>query len=126
MMRSKFLFLGSISALTGVAMGALGAHALKNILSPDLLETFKTAVHYQLWHALGLLVIALMQMQQPAAKWLDWAGWLMFVGILLFSGSLYGLVLLNYHWLGMITPIGGVSFLSAWLCLMLYAIRHPS
>ena len=112
-MKSAFLFFGAISALIGVGMGAFGAHGLKGILSPELLTVYQTGVTYQMWHALGLMGIALMRQQVPESKLLGWAGWLMFIGILLFSGSLYLLVLLDLKWLGMITPIGGVSFIIA-------------
>jgi uncharacterized membrane protein YgdD (TMEM256/DUF423 family) len=122
-MKSGFLFLGAISALIGVGMGAFGAHGLKVTLSPELLTVYQTGVTYQMWHALGLINIALISQQIPESKLLRWAGWLMFTGILLFSGSLYLLVLLDLKWLGMITPIGGVSFITAWLFIAIFATR---
>jgi len=124
-MRSVFLLLGAISAFTGVGMGAFGAHALKTVLSPELLEVYKTGVSYQMWHALGLIGIALIHRQASASKLILWAGRLMFAGIILFSGSLYLLTILNLKWLGMITPIGGVAFLGAWLLVILYAAKQP-
>lgn len=124
-MRSLFLLLGAISAFTGVALGAFGAHGLKAVLSPELLDVYKTGVNYQMWHALGLIGIALVQRQSPESKLIDWAGQLMFAGIVLFSGSLYLLAILNLKWLGMITPIGGVAFLVAWLLITLYAVKQP-
>jgi uncharacterized membrane protein YgdD (TMEM256/DUF423 family) len=120
-MKSSFLFLGAISALIGVGMGAFGAHGLKAILSPEMLTVYQTGVTYQMWHALGLIGIALMRLQTPESKLLSWAGWLMFIGILLFSGSLYLLALLDLKWLGMITPVGGVSFITAWLLIAIFA-----
>lgn len=122
-MKSGFLFLGAISALIGVGMGAFGAHGLKAALSPEMLTVYQTAVTYQMWHALGLIGIALMRRQVPESRLLNWAGCLMFAGILLFSGSLYLLALLNLKWLGMITPIGGVSFLTAWLLIAVFAAK---
>jgi uncharacterized membrane protein YgdD (TMEM256/DUF423 family) len=122
-MNSLFLCLGAISAFLGVSMGAFGAHALKTVLSPDMLEVYKTAVSYQMWHALGLIAIAFMP---SGSALVHWAGWLMFAGILLFSGSLYLLTILNLKWLGMITPIGGVAFLSAWLLIAMYAVKTQS
>jgi uncharacterized membrane protein YgdD (TMEM256/DUF423 family) len=119
-MRSLFLFLGAFSAMLGVAMGAFGAHGLKHILSAEMLVVYKTAVTYQMWHALGLIGIALFRQYQPE-RLLHWAGWLLFVGILLFSGSLYLLALLNLKWLGMITPFGGAAFILGWLCVLLFA-----
>jgi uncharacterized membrane protein YgdD (TMEM256/DUF423 family) len=123
-MKPVFLLLGALSALIGVGMGAFGAHALKTIISPELLAVYQTGVSYQMWHALGLIGIAMIHQQAPASKLLHWAGWLMFAGILLFSGSLYLLVLLNLNRLGMITPIGGICFLTAWLLLTLFAAKN--
>jgi uncharacterized membrane protein YgdD (TMEM256/DUF423 family) len=122
-MKSCFLLLGAISALIGVGMGAFGAHGLKGILSPEMLAVYQTAVTYQMWHALGLIGIALMSEQVPESGLLNWAGWLMFAGILLFSGSLYLLALLNLNWLGMITPLGGVSFITAWVLIAIFAAK---
>jgi uncharacterized membrane protein YgdD (TMEM256/DUF423 family) len=120
-MRSVFLALGALCAFVGVGMGAFGAHALKASLSPESLAVYQTGVTYQMWHSLGLIAIALVQQSIPDSKRIAIAGWLMFLGILLFSGSLYLLVLLDMPKLGMITPIGGVCFLIAWLLLCLSA-----
>ncbi len=122
-MKSVFLFLSALSAMIAVGMGAFGAHGLKHILSVDMLAVYKTAVTYQMWHALGLGGIAILRQQFAESKLLLWAGWLMFVGILLFSGSLYLLSLLNCKWLGMITPFGGVAFITAWLLLTIHAAK---
>jgi uncharacterized membrane protein YgdD (TMEM256/DUF423 family) len=122
-MQSVFLFLSAVCGLTGVAMGAFGAHGLKTILTPEMLAVYKTAVDYQMWHALGLGLIAIFRQQVPESALLKWAGWLMFVGILLFSGSLYLLAILNIKWLGMITPLGGVCFILAWLCVIFFAFK---
>jgi len=124
-MPSLFLFLGAFSALTGIGLGAFGAHGLKAMLSPDLLAVYQTGVTYQMWHALGLILITLIRQHAPNSKLLSWAGWLMFAGILLFSGSLYLLVLLDLKWMGMITPIGGISFLTAWFLIALFAVKKP-
>jgi len=120
-MKSIFLSLGALSALIGVGMGAFGAHGLKTIISPEMLAVYQTGVTYQMYHALGLIGVALIHRQAPDSKLLHWAGWLMFSGIVLFSGSLYALALLNHTWLGMITPLGGVCFLAAWLLIALFA-----
>ncbi|WP_027158961.1 DUF423 domain-containing protein [Methylobacter luteus] len=124
-MNSLFLCLGAISAFLGVSMGAFGAHALKTVLSSDMLEVYKTAVSYQMWHALGLIAIAFIPQASESAL-VHWAGWLMFAGTLLFSGSLYLLTIFNLKWLGMITPIGGVAFLSAWLLIAIFAVKTQS
>lgn len=122
-MRSPFLFIATLSALTAVAFGAFGAHGLKHILSPEMLAVYKTGATYQMWHALGLGLISIFKQQVPESKLLHWAGWLMFSGILLFSGSLYLLTLLNLKWLGMITPIGGVAFIVSWLLVAIFAAQ---
>lgn len=122
-MKSAFLFLGALSALIGVGMGAFGAHGLKATLSPEMLTVYQTGVTYQMWHALGLIGIALMRQQVPESRLLNWAGWIMFIGILLFSGSLYLLVLLDLKWLGMMTPLGGVGFIMAWLLIAIFATK---
>ena len=122
-MRSLFLLLAACCAFTGVAFGAFGAHGLKTVLSPAMLEVYKTGVTYQMWHALGLGLIAVFIQQSTETKLLHWAGWLMFAGIWLFSGSLYLLAILNLKWLGMITPFGGVAFLLAWLLVARFAAK---
>ena len=85
--------------------------------------TYQTAVNYQMWHALGLIGISFVHQQDQESKLIAWAGWLMFFGILLFSGSLYLLVLLNIKELGMLTPIGGISFIVAWALLAIFAAQ---
>lgn len=118
-MKSIFIFLGAFGAFVGVGMGAFGAHALKATLSAEALAIYQTGVTYQMWHSLGLIGVANLCDYMTDSKLMPWAGWLMFVGVLLFSGSLYLLALLDLHWLGMITPIGGVCFLMAWLLVCL-------
>ncbi|SJM91175.1 DUF423 domain-containing protein [Crenothrix polyspora] len=125
-MKSTLLGLGALCAFFAVAMGAFGAHALKGVLSPEMLAVYHTAVDYQMWHALGLIAIAQLRVHAPDSALLIWAGVLMFLGIVLFSGSLYGLSLRELKWLGMITPIGGVCFLIAWLLIALFTIKKPS
>ncbi|WP_432742444.1 DUF423 domain-containing protein [Methylobacter sp. G7] len=120
----RFLLLGALSALIGVGMGAFGAHGLKAVISPEMLAVYQTGVTYQMYHALGLIGVALINRQAPDSKLLHWAGRLMFTGILLFSGSLYLLAFLNLKWLGMITPIGGVCFLTAWLLITIFAAKN--
>ena len=110
-----WLVSGSIGMLLAVAAGAFGAHGLKKILAPDLMNVYQTAVHYHIYHAFGLLVIGLLALYLPSAALLRWAGLLMIVGLLLFSGSLYALSLSGIRWLGAITPVGGIALLAAWL-----------
>lgn len=123
---SIFLFLGTTCAFLAVAFGAFGAHGLKTMISPELLITYKTGVEYQMWHAFGLIGISLMQQHDSQSLLLKWAGALMFLGILLFSGSLYVLAILNFPEIGKITPIGGVSFLIAWSLLIIFSGKKSS
>ena len=117
-MNSVFTLLGALCAFVGVAFGAFGAHALKASISPEALAIYHVGVDYQMWHALGLLGIGALHQQNPESPALHWAGWCMFMGILLFSGSLYSLAIFNIQWLGMITPFGGALFLLAWLFIL--------
>src|SRR5215210_7747088 len=111
-----FFSLGAISAFLAVAAGAFGAHALRSCLSPEYLAIFETATRYQMYHALGLVVVAWAVTRWPGAL-PQWSGWLFIAGTVLFSGSLYALSLTGIRWLGAITPLGGVAFLVGWLCL---------
>ena len=107
---------GALNAFIAVAAGAFAAHGLKNILSFEYLNTFKTAADYQMMHGIGLILIGILN-QQNTSRCNNAAAIFMFVGIVLFSGSLYALVLTETKWLGMITPFGGLCFLVAWLTL---------
>ncbi len=122
MQKPPFITLGATLAFLAVMLGAFGAHGLKNVLSPELLMVYQTAVDYQMWHAIGLLIIGLIQLQKPSVL-LTTAGWFMFTGIVIFSGSLYALSLTGIKLLGAITPIGGASFLIAWLLLAYTSIK---
>lgn len=122
-MRNNFLFLAAISGFSGVALGAFGAHGLANILSPKMLAIYKTGVDYQMWHTLGLGLIANLYRQNPTNTIIIWAGWLMLIGIIIFCGSLYILAISNLHWLGIVAPIGGLTLLSAWALLAISAYQ---
>ena len=108
--------LGALNAFIAVAAGAFAAHGLKDILSIEYLNTFKTAADYQMMHGIGLLIIGILN-QQYKNRCNVTAAIFMFSGIILFSGSLYLLTLTGIKWLGMITPVGGMCFLIAWLTL---------
>jgi uncharacterized membrane protein YgdD (TMEM256/DUF423 family) len=97
----------------GVMLGAFGAHALKANLSPPLLSTFETGVRYQMYHALGLLALAWAIDRWPERR-LVTAAWLLVVGTVVFSGSLYLLVLTGVRWFGAITPFGGITLIAGW------------
>ncbi|MDR8392486.1 DUF423 domain-containing protein [Aliifodinibius sp. S!AR15-10] len=116
-MSKLFLSIGSICAALAVILGAFGAHALKSNLAADMLEIFETGVQYHFYHALGLLAVGFLAIHYPESGYLKWSGWLMLAGIIIFSGSLYILSISGVRWLGAITPIGGVSFIAAWLLL---------
>lgn len=114
------LFLAAaLSGFISVAMGAFGTHGLKTRIPTDLLAAFQTGVQYQFWHTLAILAIAMLWRQDPGSRLLGWSGVAMLAGILLFSGSLYGLSLTQLRWFGIVTPFGGVSFLAGWLLLAL-------
>lgn len=104
-----------------VAAGAFGAHALKNVLSAERLQTWETAVQYHAWHALGLLLIGLLSVHFQVS--LAGPASLLLGGIFIFSGSLYVLCLSGMSWLGAVTPIGGVAFIAGWIWLGIKAFK---
>ncbi len=108
-----FAATGAGLGLLGVAAGAFGAHFLESRLAPDLLDVFNTAVEYQMYHALGLLVVGGLP-PRARATLLYWAGIFFVSGTIVFSGSLYVLALTGMRWLGAVTPVGGVLFLAGW------------
>lgn len=122
MNKSPFITLGAIFAFLAVGLGAFGAHALKESLTPHYLAIYHTATDYQMWHAIGLIIIGVLYQQTPSSL-LRKAGWFMLAGIIIFSGSLYTLSLTGIKILGAITPIGGVAFLVAWLLLAYNSIK---
>lgn len=117
-----FFALGSALAGLAVLFGAFGAHALRASLSAEDLATFEIGVRYQMYHALALIVVS-----WAIGRWdsgaLTAAGWLFLVGIIVFSGSLYALVLSGQRWLGAVTPIGGVALIAGWALLTWAALR---
>ena len=112
----QFAFLGALFAATAVAAGAFGAHALKAILDTPMLAVYETAARYQMYHALGLFVVAWLGRERESPLAIK-AGWLFCAGILLFSGSLYLVALAGIKWMGALTPLGGLSFISGWICV---------
>lgn len=119
---------GAGLAFLGVAAGAFGAHALEGRMTPDLLEIFGTAVEYQMYHAVALLLLSVLP-REFAGPGPLWAGRLFVAGTIVFSGSLYVLAFTGVRWLGAITPIGGVCFLSGWAALgwgLIKAVRHDA
>ncbi len=122
-MERLFFILAGLSGAISVILGAFGAHALRDRITPDLLDTFKTGVNYQMYHALALVGIALAFSRLPGSTLLGIAGWLFIAGTILFSGSLYLLVTTGVRWLGAITPFGGLAFIAGWFCLVLAFLR---
>ena len=118
-----FLATGGAAALLAVALGAFGAHALKNRIPPEMLAVWRTGVEYHVLHALGLLAVGLVAQHLPNSGLLRWSGWLMLAGIVLFSGSLYLLALSGPGWLGAVTPVGGLAFLAAWALFVAAALK---
>jgi uncharacterized membrane protein YgdD (TMEM256/DUF423 family) len=111
-----FACLGALFAAASVAAGAFGAHALKAILDPPMLAVYETAARYQMYHAVGLFVVAWLS-GSTASTLVAKAGWFFCAGILLFSGSLYVVALAGVKWMGALTPLGGLSFIAGWSCV---------
>ncbi len=122
-MSKLFLVLGSLNGFFAVALGAFGAHGLKARLTPDLLSIYETGVQYHTTHALGLLAIGIVAHWLPDSTLLRWAGWLFFVGIVLFSGSLYLLSITGVRSWGAVAPFGGTAFLIGWVLFAFAALR---
>ena len=118
-----FLLLGGVNGALVVVLGAFGAHVLKTRLSSDMLAVYHTAVLYHAIHALGLIAIGAVALWLPGSGYLKSAGWTMFAGIALFSGSLYLLSVTGTRWLGAITPIGGVAFVLAWILFCVAVLK---
>lgn len=115
--------LGAIFAGLAVAAGAFGAHGLRDRLSPRMLEIFETGAHYQMIHALALVVVGVIALNRSSSA-LNVAGVSFVIGILLFSGSLYALSISGVTKLGMITPFGGVAFLVGWTALAVASLGN--
>ncbi len=120
-MAQLFLAIAAVLGGLSVAGGAFASHALKAQLSDRALEIFETGARYQMYHALALMLVALL-LRNGASLWLSAAGIAFVVGVALFSGSLYGLSLSGVKVLGAITPLGGVAFLVGWGCLAVAAL----
>ncbi len=114
MIRAAAVFAG-LSGFFAVALGAFGAHGLRNQVSPSMLDVWQTAVLYQMFHSLALLAVVIFWLRQDS-RGLRFAAIFFGLGMAVFSGSLYGLVLSGITQLGMITPLGGVMLLAGWAC----------
>ncbi len=118
-----WLVITSIAGATGVMAGVFGAHGLKEKVTPEMLAIFETGARYHLLHALALLGIAALSSTWNNRR-LHLAGWAFSVGILVFSGSLYLLVLTGARWWGAVTPIGGVALIVGWVMLGVAGMRR--
>jgi len=117
-----WIAVGAFSGALAVALGAFGAHGLKERVTPEDLAIWETAVHYQGLHAVALVLFGLFAERARAGAA---AGWSFLLGALIFSGTLYGIVLGGPRWLGAITPIGGTALILGWLVFGLAALRSP-
>lgn len=118
-MDHTFLTIGGAFGGLGVALGAFGAHILRDRLDARRLDNFETGVRYQMYHALALLAVAWAVGRWPTSGLPAAAGWLFVAGIALFSFSLYGIALSGVRRLAAFTPLGGTAFVAGWVCLLL-------
>lgn len=121
-MQKTFLLIGSLIAFIGVALGAFGAHALKQRLDSNLFDTFEVGVRYQMYHALAIIAVALVA-SSFTSSYIAASGWAFVAGVTIFSGSLYILALSGVRGWGAVTPIGGLLLLLGWLLLALGVVK---
>lgn len=121
----SLLVAAALSGAVAVAAGAFGAHALREMVTPARLDVWQTGAAYHLAHAVAGLAVAALA-PADAGPWIRRAGWFFLAGTVLFSGSLYALVLLDAAWFGAVTPLGGVAFIAGWLCLAASARVRPA
>ena len=122
-LKIAFIF-AALAGAIGVVHGAFGAKALRGSIEPRLMETFQTAVQYQLIHALALLLVSLTMGWLGQSLSFEISAYAFIVGIILFSGSLFGLVLTEIRWLGPVTPLGGLCLIVGWLALLFGGFRQ--
>lgn len=113
MQAETWLAVAAIGALLAVAFGAFGAHGLEGRVAEELLVVFETGARYHMYHALGLAAVALAGMLRPQLS-IQGPAWALTLGTLIFSGSLYLMVLTGQRWLGAVTPIGGTALMVGW------------
>ena len=123
-MTKIFIVLASLNGFLAVSIGAFAAHALRDRLAQEMLNTFQTGVQYHMYHALALFGVGVLSLHFPNSALIRAAGYLFVLGIILFSGSLYTLSVTGVRWLGAITPLGGVAFLAAWGSLFWFALSN--
>ncbi len=118
------LVLGALFALLAVMAGAFGAHGLRGVVDARGLEVFQTAVTYQIYHSLALILVAILPVAGLSRRLLGIAAGFFVAGILLFSGSLYLLVLTDLRWMGPVTPVGGIGFMVGWILVLMAGFRR--
>tara|TARA_R110002072_G_scaffold1369_11_gene11407 strand:+ start:2281 stop:2664 length:384 start_codon:yes stop_codon:yes gene_type:complete len=123
-MIKALLAFAALSGFISVALGAFGAHGLKDKLAPNLMSAFETAVQYQAIHTLAILAVCLLSLHFGRGVWFQYSGLSFGIGILLFSGSLYGLALTSMRWFGPVTPLGGLFFMIGWALLLVATLKH--
>ena len=130
-MNRNFLVTAALLGALTVAIGAFGAHGLKQVVSPESLGVFETAVRYQFYHVFALITTGILYKEFPFPA-TTWAGRLFIIGIILFSGSLYlltwikGAVIPGYNFIGAITPFGGLLFIGGWICLLISLFKNSN
>lgn len=120
------LLLGALGGLSGVVLGAFGAHALRDRFDDYSMRVFETAVQYQFYHSLALVAVGILMLSATHTGLLRISTIMFTTGIVLFSGSLYLLSFSGIRWLGAVTPLGGLAFIVGWSCLVLVAIKMGS
>ncbi len=128
-MHNTFIKLAAIIGALSVALGAFGAHALKQRASEYAVGIFETAVRYQFYHVIALLAVGIL-FKDFGNRWMTYAGWSFILGIILFSGSLYLLTYIkmidkpSLNWIGAITPLGGVALIAGWVCMFMALLKQ--
>jgi len=128
-MHKSFLFTASLFGIIAVSLGAFGAHALKKIVSAEIVSSFQTGVQYQMYHVFALFVTGILH-EKFAGMWLRWAGIFFICGIILFSGSLYLITFLKASErvvpdsVGLVTPVGGLFFILGWIFLLTGIVKN--
>jgi uncharacterized membrane protein YgdD (TMEM256/DUF423 family) len=122
----RCLVAGAVLMAIGVLLGAFGAHVLQSQLEPRRFASFQTGVQYQVMHAFGLLILGLVAHLTGETARLRWSARLMLAGIVLFSGAIYLMTAGAPRWLGMVAPVGGVSFMAAWVLLAWHALSRAT
>lgn len=128
-MGNKWIATGAFLMAMVIGLGAFGAHGLKDLLEPASLDSYKTAVLYQMIHALAIILVGIISAQKSIK--MHAAGYLFLAGIILFSGSIYllstqGITQMNFKFLGPITPLGGTLFMAGWTVLGISMLRKKA